>query len=261
MKLFALTMTVLALACGAPEDDSELGSAQQGLMFAPAGATQPGVQPGTEFTCVQGQQGANQNCVIPRVKALRFYMYGPNGAAKNQVRQEINGWYQSMVTNGLSTASDGWLFSEATDLADPHLTLVVDVNTGTSGYCEGQTIKGLSCLTGSTTGVQAIGLIGTYHTWASGVVPVLHVDTGEIGALPGLSTTQRNRLVRHAVWSGLLRFGGIGLNGSSDGRCNNSTRLTNQTCTVTAAHACSFNGFGDGGNLSSVWIGGSDCGT
>lgn len=260
MNRIILSLIALSFACGAPVEDepADLGQTSQGLMFAPSGAMQPGIRPGSESSCVQGDH--NQNCVIPRVKALRFYMYGPTGAAMNTIRSQVNAWYTDMVAKGLSQASDGWAFSEATDLGDEDITLIIDVNTGGS-FCSGPDTKGLSCFTGSTTGLQTFFLFGTYHTWQEGTVPVLHIDTGEISGLSGHTSAQKANLLHQAVWSGLDRFGGIGLMATGDSRCNLSTRLPNVTCVNRTQQACFFNGFGDGGNTDSVWIGGANCGT
>jgi hypothetical protein len=242
------------------DDAGDVGSLEQPLVFAPAGAIQPGVRTdGTEIVCTP--QSPNQNCVIPRFKAIRWIPYGNPGSQMTQVTNQVNAWYNDMVAKGLSQASDGWLFSQATDINDRHLTLVVDVNPGT-GFCAGDSTKGLSCMTGSTTGVQPLsGLVGTYHTWQEGTVPVLHIDIGEILGLPGLTAQQKTNLVHQAVWSGLVRFGGLGLMQVGDDRCYSQTRQPNQTCVNRTQTACFFNGFGDAGNTSSVWIGGSNCGT
>lgn len=252
-------MLSFALACGGIAEDG-LGQADAELMFAPAGATQPGFKPDSETTCWQGSANAAQNCIIPAQKAIRYYIDAESLQPEAHIRGEILEWYDDMVDDGLDQSLNGWLVSETFNISDRHLTLVIDVNPSSQGACvasQGRTRR-YSCFTGSTTGVPDIGLQGTYHKWVN--VPVLHIDYAEIYARPNLTALQRGYLVRQAVRSGLERFGGVGLMSTGDARCATVEEQLNVKCESRPETACRFNGFGDVGN-DTLWIGGSNCGT
>lgn len=241
-----------------PVVESELGQSAQPLMSAPMGTMQLGFDIWrNERACVPGDDF--QDCTIPRKKAIRYFVTGNATGANALANTEglIHVWYQTMVGKGLSQSSSGWLFSEATSLSDPNLTIVVSANPADS--CTGSSASGNSCFSGSIHGIQAVDVDGNYSTWNG--VPVLHIDYDRIVNDATLTPTQKNNLLIQAVFGGMLRFGGVGLVDTTDARCNSSALLKNDVCTIRTAHACAFNGFGDVGNQNQFWIGGANCGS
>ena len=239
-------------------DESDVGSLDQELMSALTGAIQFGFQPGSEATC--SSQVTNQVCIVPRQKDLRVFYTGGSSSQRQVIRTLVNGWLNAMIARGLSQESDGWHLSEASDVNDPDLTLLIDVDTG-NGFCtdEGTSIKDLSCFSGSVTNLtEAPGVKGNYRRWTG--VPVLHIDYDDIQNNSSLTTTQKNNLRRQAVFSGLNRFVGIGLVISGDQKCSNRELILDAPCFVTVAQACAANSFGDDGNQTTWLFGGPNCG-
>ncbi len=240
-----------------PYAEPELGQSAQALMAAPMGSKQLGMRYwDSERYCSAGL--ATQQCVIPNKKAIRYFVTGGNSSERAVVEGLLVAWYQSMVGHGLDQSANGWLFSEATGLLDPHLTLILQI--GATPICPGSGTVGLSCFTGSTRALTALsGVSGSYNTWNG--VPVLQLDYRAITGDAALTETQKTNLLIQMVWSGAGRFVGIGLEDAFDARCSSAARRPNDTCFVRDAQACAANGFGDTGNQSSFWIAGADCGT
>lgn len=261
-KLFIFFMLSI-LACSSDNteqlnDNVELTQIEQPLMASRMGNLQFGFRPSSEIACVWGT--SNQSCIVPKAKELRFYITGGNSSQRQAVRTQVNSWYTSMVAEGLSQESDGWLFGEASSTNDQNLTLLIDVDTGV-GFCSGTgtDTQDYSCYTGSTSNLNEVpGIFGSYMRWVA--VPVLHIDYDEMNAISGLNATQKSNVFRQSVWSGLDRYVGIGLVTIGDNRCNKATIVTNAACFVTSAQACAANSFGDAGNQTNWLFGGPDCG-
>lgn len=248
-----------------PSTDRELGQASQPLIFAPAGATNPGIKPGNYQTCIQGDQ--NQNCVIPDEKDLIWYLYDGSSAQKTAVRAQVTEWYLDMVALGLEVCPQNgcWQFREATSLDDPELNLVIAIGQSASGFCPGTAsqTRSLICWGGETTGVPKdsnSGLAGTYHRFADHIVPVATIDYAQIQGL-ALTPAQKVNRLRQATRAILLGFGGKGLMIIGNNRCNNTNLLApDAVCSASASEACFFNGFGGEGE-EMLFIGGANCGT
>lgn len=280
----------IALGCGAPSDEvrplylvdgemvfgeqgieletapaSELGQSSQALMFAPAGASNPGIKPDTYQTCTQGD--SNQNCVIPHQKAIIWHIYDGTSAQRTAVRAQIAEWRLDMVAQGMQECSHAscWQIREGDGLDDPELTVVISLSQSASGSCPGQSdqTRSLFCWGGQTTGVpkhNASALWGTYHRFADHIVPVVTIDYVQIQSLPGLTAGQKTNRLRQVTRAVLLGAGGKGLAVIGANRCNNTYLLDpSASCAASASEACFFNGFGDVGN-DLLWIGGANCG-
>lgn len=266
MKFNKLLPVIFALGCASADEyesqseqaDAGTGNLSQPLMSGYMGAQQFGFKPSTETTCTASDP--NQTCVVPSQKALRFFITGGSSAQRQVVRTKVNAWYQAMVSAGLGQTISDWLFSEASSVNDPYLTLIIDVDTG-NGFCTGtgNETNDYSCFSGSTTAlVEASGINGNYRRWTA--VPVLHIDYDEVQAISGLNNTQKANATHHVIWSGLNRFVGLGLVIVGDNRCTKSTVITFEPCFVTTAQACAANSFGDEGNQTEWRFGGVNCG-
>ncbi len=80
-------LAAMLSACGGEADPGDatpedIGTASQGLIFAPAGAVQPGIKPTSFRTCVQGDSG--QNCVVPSQKDFVYSFASGSETAKSQ---------------------------------------------------------------------------------------------------------------------------------------------------------------------------------
>jgi len=252
---------------------SELGQAEQPLLFAPSGNRQPGFTPGSEESCMTNG-GTSQNCVVPPMenglkKGFVYYIeggMGPRigggfGVARFDVYSQLNAMYVDLVNQGAETTGSGALdYGETTDLNDPDLTFVIDV-LDSGNFCTGTSSKGHVCFTGSTTGMTHDStLVGVYHRMVN--VPVIHIDYAEIRNHAGWTTANKTNALHQAI---VLAFEkGIGQGprtNSLSTRCDQAVVITGFWCTLPTNSACKLNGWGDFGNTGSISLLGADCGS
>jgi hypothetical protein len=213
----------------------------------------------------------SQNCVIARGlpdghKGVVALVQG-TPAAVTAIKNQFDIWKTNrFVGGGLKDVPtygfDGTVIRYATGIDDPNLNLIIDANSSISGVCTGSSgnLTANACFTGSTTGVTKHSpLKGTYHTWADGTVPVLHIDRGQIQGR-ALSSSQKLNLERQALRFGLDAFAfNVGIE-PDGGFCNTDGELPNNPCIDTFSLECIGNAMGDNGTKRDVWQLNPDCG-
>lgn len=272
--LFGAVFGCVLNGCGGqvadePLDALEVGRVGQGLIFAPAGATQPGMKPSTFTSCFQGD--TMQNCVVPNRKDFVYFFAAGTASEKSVYGGVISQIRDALIAQGMESCSSNgcWHFREATNVNDPDITVRIVINSSwTVSACAGSAGKArqLYCYDGATRALikdPSAGLSGTYHTWAG--VASLAFDEGEIAGNLLLSSAQRMNRRRQIVALAVLGYGGLGAVVIGNGRCLNEDLLSvNTSCAISASDSCRMNGFGDdadGGDADHISIVGANCGT
>ncbi len=262
-------LALMLSACGGESElGDELGTASQGLIFAPAGAVQPGIKPTSFRTCVQGDSG--QNCVVPSQKDFVYSFASGSETAKSQYRAAIAAARDQLVAQGLESCSTNgcWHFREATSINDPTITVRIVLNESPEiSACPGSVseTRTLFCYDGPTRGlVKRSPLSGTYHTWNyDSSPPSLAFDEGEIKFQPLFTPAQKAIRRNNVVKAAVLAFGGKGLMfDSGTDRCSQATLWPlGKVCVIYPQDACWMNGFGGEEDQGGISILGTDCGT
>lgn len=279
-KIALLVAAVLGLfGCGGQDDEGLYvygQNAETYLVGARGGTAQYGWQTGAgNKLCLSTAPG--QVCVIPKTKTIRVQISSASGAGVataadiQAVRVKAgggSGWFGSMVGAGLDVTAEPWSYAEGDGISSPTLTIVVDASAG--GFCGSgdhstNEITKYSCITfgGTTNLTEDAGVVGSYVKLNG--TGVLHIDLGALRA-KGATSTEDDNLLRHAVFSGMLRLaGGVGNNGTGNSRCSSSTinSLTKgSACLVNANEACIMSSFGELNDLNNFGIvSASGCGT
>ncbi len=249
-------------------EDEQLSTAEQQLIFAPAGATQPGIKPTSFRTCVQGDNA--QNCVVPSQKDFVYSFASGSETAKSQYRSAISAARDQLVAQGMESCSTNgcWHFREATSVNDPTITVRIILNeSATVSACPGSAsdTRSLFCYDGPTRSWSKLSpLSGTYHSWNDdSSPPSLAFDEGEIKYQPLFTPAQKTTRRMNVVKAAVLSFGGKGLMfDSGTDRCSQATLWPpSQPCFIYPADACWMNGFGDEGDQDHISVLGANCGT
>jgi hypothetical protein len=247
----------------------ELGQTSQPLVFASAGATQPGSRPDTSETCVVGDNlqncrifGRAGNAGMTGSNKMRYWVIGGNAGQLAALTTSINAFYNTAVAQGaITSGANGFKVEQGTSINDPALTVVFDLVTNSSGFCTGPNGKTRNnfCWSGQTQGLADGGMPGTYHLVLG--VPVVHFDIGEIDARAGLTAAKRTNLKNQAYWASFATFYNIGLVVVGDNRCNNVDEKPDG-CVWRSQQSCFINGQGEFTDLSGLWENHSvECGT
>lgn len=272
----AVVAMMLLNGCGAAEveEETEVGQAYEGLIFAPAGATQPGMQPTTFNACFQGVQ--NQFCVVPSQKDFVYFFASGTETQKSVWEGVIAQTRDKLIAAGMQqcTSNGCWHFRRATNTFDPDITVRIILNNQYSqstglpiSACSGSsgTVRTLYCYDGPTRSlVKNTPLSGTYATWNydGDSTPSLAVDANEIDSNVLLTSAQKQNRRLQVAGMFVLNFMGEGAVGINNNRCRHYELLNpNVNCVMSAADACLANGFGGEEDQDGIQILGADCGT
>jgi hypothetical protein len=199
-------LMALALACGAPADDDELGQAEQGMSSKFSTTFTYGVSSNDRMkgTTANGC-GSAFFCRMPRQTALKYKCFGTQGSFPNNWCDETETAFIHLKSDiDADGLSHPWSFSKVT--GGQHVTVL-------EGTCSGNALTSTSirtfvCTTWGAHTVLTESLPGNYAGWDSEMQ--ILVDITKISARTA-SATDRHNILQHGLHAAALEATGSGL--------------------------------------------------